>query len=63
MNDPPGRSEPEDDGGADAERGAGTGKRRWPSRLVGILVIAMAVVLVGLMVFLHLNGTLGPGTH
>ena len=63
MGDPPRHSEPEEDGGARAERGAVTGKRRWLSRLVGIIVIAMAIALVGLMVFLHLNGTLGPGTH
>jgi hypothetical protein len=40
-----------------------TGKRRWPAMLVGILVILIAVALVGLMIFLHLNGTLGPGNH
>lgn len=40
-----------------------TDKRRWPAMLVGVLVIVIAAALVGLMIFLHLNGTLGPGNH
>jgi len=30
---------------------------------VVILVVAVAIALVGLMVFLHLTGALGPGVH
>jgi hypothetical protein len=32
-------------------------------RWVFILGIIAAAALLGLMVFLHLNGTLGPGAH
>lgn len=55
--------ETEENIGAEEERGAPTGKRGWMPTLVGILVIAVAIALIGLMVFLHLNGTVGPGTH
>ena len=63
MGHSPHHSEPEEGGDLKAEDGAITGRRRWQSRLVGILVIAIALALVALMVFLHLDGTLGPGTH
>ena len=63
MGDPPRRSEPEEDAGAEADLGATGGTRRRLSMLGGILVIAIAIALVVLIVFLHLTGTLGPGGH
>jgi hypothetical protein len=33
--------------------------RRWVAVAVGVIAIAV----LGLMVFLHLTGVLGPGTH
>jgi hypothetical protein len=58
MADPPGSPETQDEarGGAD---GAASGTPRWVLVLVAIVVVA----LLGLMVFLHLTGTLGPGLH
>jgi hypothetical protein len=32
-------------------------------RWLRILVVIVAVAVLGLMVFLHLTGTLGPGPH
>ena len=63
MGDPPRRSEPEEDADAEADRGETGGTRRRLSMLGGILVIAIAIALVVLIVFLHLTGTLGPGGH
>jgi hypothetical protein len=33
------------------------------SRWLVILVVVVAVAVLGLMVFLHLTGTMGPGLH
>jgi hypothetical protein len=63
MDDPPRHSEPEEDAGVEASRGATGGTRRWLSMLGGILVITIAMALVVLIVLLHLTGTLGPGAH
>jgi hypothetical protein len=54
--DDPGRS-PKTDGDA----AGGTDKRRPRWGLVVAIVIVAAVL--GLMVYLHLTGTLGPGVH
>ncbi len=59
MADPPRSPETEDDGSRGPDRGAATRTRRWPF----VLGIIVAIALLGLMVFLHLNGTLGPGAH
>jgi hypothetical protein len=61
--EPPPHPDTDEDTGVGSGRGAATGRRRWVSTLVGILVIAIVAALLGLMIFLHLNGTLGPGTH
>ncbi len=49
--------------GDDARRGPGRAAPRSRPRWVVILVVAVAIALVGLMVFLHLTGALGPGVH
>jgi hypothetical protein len=58
MADPPGSPETQDEAGRGAD-GAASSTPRW----VLILVAIVAVALLGLMVFLHLTGTLGPGLH
>jgi len=63
MGDPTRHSEPGEDAGVGADRGAAGGTRRRVSMLGGILVIAIAIALVVLMVLLHFTGTLGPGVH
>jgi hypothetical protein len=59
MADPP--RPPETDG--EARRGAGGGAASGMPRWLVILVAIVAVALLGLMVLLHLTGTLGPGLH
>jgi hypothetical protein len=58
MADP--HRSPED---AKARRGAApdapTGGPRW----VVVIWIVLAIALLGLIVFLHLSGTIGPGAH
>jgi hypothetical protein len=49
--------------GDDARRGPGRAAPGSRPRWAVILVVAAAIALVGLMVFLHLTGTLGPGVH
>jgi hypothetical protein len=63
MGDPSRPSEPEEDAGVEADRGAAGGTGRRPSMLGGILAIAIAIALVVLIVLLHLTGTIGPGAH
>jgi hypothetical protein len=55
----PTRSPQTDDAGRGPDRGAANSRSRWGL----ILGIILAIALVGLIVFLHLTGTLGPGTH
>ena len=38
---------------------APSGTRRW----VVVVAIILAIALLGLIVFLHLSGAIGPGTH
>jgi hypothetical protein len=59
MADPSRSPETGDDARREPGRAAPRGGPHWAV----ILVVAAAVALVGLMVFLHLTGTLGPGVH
>ena len=59
MADPPRSPEADDQARRGADGGAATGTPRW----LLILVAIVAVAVLGLMVFLHLSGTLGPGLH
>jgi hypothetical protein len=59
MADPPRSPETQDEADRGADRAAASSTPRW----VLILVAIVAVALLGLMVFLHLTGTLGPGLH
>jgi hypothetical protein len=59
MADPPRSPEPEGEARRDADGAPASSTPRW----VLILVTIVAVALLGLMVFLHLTGTLGPGLH
>ncbi len=58
MADPP-RSPNTDDDRRGADGPAASSTPRW----VLVLVAVVAIVLLGLMVFLHLTGTIGPGLH
>jgi hypothetical protein len=59
MADPPRSLETDDEARRGADGGASSRTPRWAL----ILVAVLAVALLGLMVFLHLTGTLGPGAH
>jgi hypothetical protein len=59
MADSPRSPKTENDAGGGPDRGAARSTPRW----LFVLGIIVAIALLGLMVFLHLNGTLGPGTH
>jgi hypothetical protein len=59
MADPPRSPETKDDARPGPDRGAARSTPRW----VFLLGIIIAIALLGLMVFLHINGTLGPGAH
>ena len=48
-----------DDPGTPPDPGTGSGTRRW----VVVLWIVLAVGVLGLIVFLHLSGAIGPGAH
>jgi hypothetical protein len=54
MHDPR-RSEPADDAGPDGGRGIKRG--------IVVAVILIGLALLGLMIFLHLSGVIGPGVH
>jgi len=59
MDNPPRHPRSEQDTG----RSPNWGTDRRPPRWVFVLGIIVAVALLGLMVLLHLGGTLGPGVH
>ena len=59
MPDPSHSSETGDDARQDPDQGASSGTSRWVV-LVGIVIVA---ALLGLIVFLHLTGAIGPGVH
>ncbi len=59
MADRPSSPETEGDAHRVPHGEAATRRPRW----VLVLVVIVAIALVGLMVFLHLTGTLGPGLH
>jgi hypothetical protein len=59
MVDPSHSPQTEDDGPRGTRAGAAKPRPPWGL----ILAIAVIIALIGLMVFLHLTGTLGPGVH
>jgi hypothetical protein len=59
VADPPRSPETETHARRGPDRGADSGTPRW----VLVLAIVIAIALVGLVVLLHLGGTLGPGAH
>jgi hypothetical protein len=59
MADPSHSPETGDNTGRGPDREATSGTPRWMV-IVGIVI---AVVLLGLIVFLHLSGAIGPGAH
>jgi hypothetical protein len=59
MADPPRFPESPDDVHRPPDTGIASGPRRW----FVVLWIVLVVALLGLMVFLHLTGAIGPGTH
>jgi hypothetical protein len=58
MADPSRTPEP-GEAGPGPDRGTTSGPARWKV-VVGIVI---AVALLGLIVFLHLSGAIGPGAH
>jgi len=59
MSDPP----PSPETGNDADHGPVSAPAGGPPRWVVIIGIVAAVAILGLIIFLHLSGAIGPGTH
>ena len=59
MADPPRSPQRADRAGRGPDLGIAGGARRW---VVG-LGIVLAIALLGLIIFLHLSGAIGPGIH
>ncbi len=59
MADPSHSPETGDNAGRGRDREATSGTPRW----IVIVGIVIAVVLLGLIVFLHLSGAIGPRAH
>jgi len=59
MANPPRSPETEDDTRRGPNRGAARSRPRWGL----VLGIIAAIALLGVMIFLHLTGALGPGVH
>jgi hypothetical protein len=59
MGDPSRYPEAEENGTSEDDRGAARGRRRW----VVVLGIALAVAVLGLLLFLHVAGGGGPRIH
>jgi hypothetical protein len=59
MADPDRSPDTPDDASRGPDRGATGGARPW--KVVAGIIIAVA--LLGLIVFLHLSGAIGPGVH
>ena len=58
MSEPP----PSPETGNDADHGPGA-PAGGPARWVVVIGIAVAVAVLGLIIFLHLSGAIGPGIH
>ncbi|HZD17024.1 MAG TPA: hypothetical protein VE669_02670 [Actinomycetota bacterium] len=59
MADPSRTPEDEDPLPPGSDHGLPSGTPRWPL----IVAIVLAIALLGLIVFLHLSGAIGPGVH
>jgi hypothetical protein len=59
MSEPP----PSPETGNDADHGPGGAPAGGPARWVVVIGIAVAVAVLGLIIFLHLSGAIGPGIH
>ena len=59
MADPSHSPHPGDDAGHRPDHGATGGTPRW----VVLVAIVIVAALLGLIVFLHLTGAIGPGVH
>jgi hypothetical protein len=59
VADPNRRPETDEGPARRPEHGSGRGRPRWGV----VLGIVVAIALIGLIVLLHLTGTIGPGSH
>jgi hypothetical protein len=59
LADPPRSPQSADHAGRGPDRGTAGGAPRW----VVVLGIVLAIALLGLIIFLHLSGAIGPGIH